>query len=56
MFWKLPLELRDTIYDLVYGEARQLRVKMRSAWEKSEALRERQEGSTFTVGYQCAHL
>jgi len=36
MFWKLPVEVRDVIYILVYREARQLHIKRRSLWERSE--------------------
>ncbi|KAK5125225.1 hypothetical protein LTR85_000901 [Meristemomyces frigidus] len=46
MFWKLPPELRDIIYDLVYGEARQLRVQMRFMWKYEQNIQKRYNRAT----------
>ena len=34
MFWKLPPEVGGMIYDLVYGEAREVRVVCRTMWKE----------------------
>ena len=41
MFWKLPLEIRDMVYSLVYRDQRIIGVKSRQAWrfEKQDRMR-----------------
>lgn len=49
MFFKLPLEIREMILQLVYSESREIQVVNRSDWRCKEAMRRREEGPQFTV-------
>ena len=40
-FWKLPLEVRDMIYELLYGHGRPLKVVTRVGWKDREKVRQR---------------
>jgi hypothetical protein len=51
MFWKLPLELRDMVYDLVYGEAREILAVTRVDWETAEKRRKRSERRPYIVRF-----
>lgn len=50
MFWRLPLEMRDMIYDLVYGEMRQIRVETRSNWLQHEQFLKNSSRTRHVVG------
>lgn len=45
----LPAELRNMIYDLCYGEEREIKVRFRRDWRSSEKLREQNEAKDFVV-------
>ena len=49
MFWNLPLEVRDMIYELVYGDRRAIKVKSRTTWARDEKSRRRSDTRDFKV-------
>lgn len=48
-FFGLPLELRDMIYELVYGEERTLKIRFRSTWRRAEKIRQKNDREDFVV-------
>ena len=56
MFWKLPPEVRDIIYGLVYGEPKEVKVKSRYSWKASEKKRRTHEQDKFVVNLRLAIL
>lgn len=49
MFWKLPPEIRDIIYDLVYGGDRTICVMTRSGWTYREKRKLRENPIAYVV-------
>ncbi|KAK3720672.1 hypothetical protein LTR37_003722 [Vermiconidia calcicola] len=47
MFWKLPPEVRVMIFDLAYGEAREVKVLLRSNWKTAEKARRIESGGNL---------
>lgn len=50
IFFTLPPELREMVYDLVYGEVRRVKItRTRKDWERDEEIRKRREKEDFKV-------
>ena len=55
-FWKLPLEVRDIIYELLYGQHERVRVIIPSEWETHERTNRRRSGNVASVSHENGEL